>query len=267
MNPRGLAGWEKKGEGAVHDPVSSVLKPRGGYSQYHPHSVRREGYWRNGYAIPPQRGSPRARLPHYGRRPVPLPLLRRTHHARAFIHLPRAHRGPLHRPRPPLQLGSISEILSAGKCIGLATGPASLLRAIDATPQRRICDPRRSRRPSCCSSSPHARRVGLYRVKRDVFEVKMQRHLAGLAVWTPPLSGLFFWCVDSGFRPTIALPECAFAGSSYCYRMVATRRRRSALGRSSDVCLHCPAQCSCRMGARRHMSALRSAYSPRQIGT
>lgn len=43
----------------------------------------------------------------------------------------------------------------------------------------------------------HAVRVAdFYRAKRDVFEAAMQRHLAGLAEWTTPEAGMFFWCVS-----------------------------------------------------------------------
>ena len=30
-------------------------------------------------------------------------------------------------------------------------------------------------------------------MKRDIFERAMRTHLAGLAEWTPPEAGLFFW--------------------------------------------------------------------------
>ncbi|KAF8142639.1 pyridoxal phosphate-dependent transferase [Mycena galopus ATCC 62051] len=43
----------------------------------------------------------------------------------------------------------------------------------------------------------HTRAVSaFYRGKRDVFEAAMRRHLEGLAEWTPPQSGLFFWCAN-----------------------------------------------------------------------
>lgn len=32
-----------------------------------------------------------------------------------------------------------------------------------------------------------------YKGKRDVFEAAMQKHLGGLAEWTPPESGMFYW--------------------------------------------------------------------------
>ena len=39
-----------------------------------------------------------------------------------------------------------------------------------------------------------------YREKRDVFETAMRKHLGGLAEWTTPEAGMFFWCVVS-FMP------------------------------------------------------------------
>lgn len=40
----------------------------------------------------------------------------------------------------------------------------------------------------------HTERVSeFYREKRDVFEAAMQKHLAGLAEWTKPEAGMFFW--------------------------------------------------------------------------
>ena len=35
-----------------------------------------------------------------------------------------------------------------------------------------------------------------YRNKRDVFEKAMQRHLKGLAEWTVPEAGMFYWYVS-----------------------------------------------------------------------
>ena len=34
-----------------------------------------------------------------------------------------------------------------------------------------------------------------YRGKRDVFDAAMKRHLGGLAEWSTPEAGMFFWCV------------------------------------------------------------------------
>lgn len=40
----------------------------------------------------------------------------------------------------------------------------------------------------------HTERVSqFYREKRDVFEVALRHHLAGLAEWTTPEAGMFVW--------------------------------------------------------------------------
>ncbi|KAJ6459452.1 TdiD protein [Mycena vitilis] len=102
-----------------------------------------------------------------------------------------------------LRFDSISKILSAGMRIGFASGPAPLLRAIDAHTATANLQP-----SSFTQAITHAllaawghdgflahtRGVSdFYRAKRDVFEGAMQRHLAGLAEWAAPQSGLFFW--------------------------------------------------------------------------
>ena len=47
----------------------------------------------------------------------------------------------------------------------------------------------------------HVVRVAaFYRTKRDAFARLMDMHLAGLAEWTIPEAGMFFWCV-SPFPP------------------------------------------------------------------
>ena len=45
----------------------------------------------------------------------------------------------------------------------------------------------------------HVRSVStFYRAKRDAFQALMEEYMAGLAEWTPPNSGLFFWSVSPG---------------------------------------------------------------------
>jgi len=40
----------------------------------------------------------------------------------------------------------------------------------------------------------HTERVSaFYREKRDVFERAMKKHLGGLAEWSTPEAGMFFW--------------------------------------------------------------------------
>ena len=39
-----------------------------------------------------------------------------------------------------------------------------------------------------------------YRARRDVFEAAMHRQLGGLAEWSTPVAGMFFWCVSLSHR-------------------------------------------------------------------
>lgn len=106
-----------------------------------------------------------------------------------------------------LRFDSISKILSAGMRIGFASGPAPLLRAIDAHTATANLQPASLTQAVAhallaawghTGFLAHTRAVStFYREKRDVFEAAMQRHLAGLAEWSPPQSGLFFWCVSA----------------------------------------------------------------------
>ncbi|KAJ6620041.1 TdiD protein [Mycena sp. CBHHK59/15] len=102
-----------------------------------------------------------------------------------------------------LRFDSISKILSAGMRIGFASGPLVLLRAIEAHTATANLQPAALTQAVTCSLLEawgldgflaHTRAVSeFYRKKRDVFEAAMQRHLGGLAEWTSPESGLFFW--------------------------------------------------------------------------
>ncbi|KAK7006209.1 PLP-dependent transferase [Favolaschia claudopus] len=102
-----------------------------------------------------------------------------------------------------LRFDSISKILSAGMRIGFASGPAPILRAIDAHTATANLQPSSLTQVIAHSLLnawgfdgflAHTRDVSkFYREKRDVFEAAMQRHLTGLAEWSAPQSGLFFW--------------------------------------------------------------------------
>lgn len=47
--------------------------------------------------------------------------------------------------------------------------------------------------------------AAFYRAKRDVFQTAMDRHLKGLARWSIPQAGMFFWCVSVSSSLLIAL--------------------------------------------------------------
>ncbi|KAJ7168703.1 PLP-dependent transferase [Mycena filopes] len=102
-----------------------------------------------------------------------------------------------------LRFDSLSKILSAGLRIGIASGPAAILRAIDGHTATANLQPASLTQAVTYKLLEawgqdgflaHTRGVSaFYRARRDVFEAAMQRHLAGLAEWEAPQSGLFFW--------------------------------------------------------------------------
>ncbi|KAG5644173.1 hypothetical protein DXG03_009014 [Asterophora parasitica] len=102
-----------------------------------------------------------------------------------------------------LRFDSLSKILSAGIRIGFASGPKPLLNAID-----RHTSASNLQTASLTQAivfklleqwgyegfKAHTENVSaFYRDRRDVFERAMQTHLKGLAEWTTPQAGMFFW--------------------------------------------------------------------------
>ncbi|KAF9463949.1 pyridoxal phosphate-dependent transferase [Collybia nuda] len=102
-----------------------------------------------------------------------------------------------------LRFDSLSKVLSAGIRIGFATGPKPILQAIDshtATSNLQVSSLTQMIVFKLLDSwgytgfKAHVERVSeFYRGKRDVFERAMHTHLAGLAEWSTPEAGMFFW--------------------------------------------------------------------------
>ncbi|KAG8756584.1 hypothetical protein FRC14_002926 [Serendipita sp. 396] len=102
-----------------------------------------------------------------------------------------------------LRFDSFSKILSAGLRLGLVTGPKPLVDAIN------VHTASANLQPSSTSQAiafallnswgydtffAHTRLVSeFYRKKREVFTLALDRHLQGLAEWTIPEAGMFFW--------------------------------------------------------------------------
>lgn len=139
-----------------------------------------------------------------------------------------------------LRFDSLSKILSAGIRIGFASGPAPLLDAID----RHVCvflplvpydnQPSSGLFSFQTSTSnlqtstltqviihtllkswgyegfiTHTRNVAaFYRHKRDVFETALEKHLSGLAEWSSPQAGMFFWYSNQPFLGTHVPNPC-----------------------------------------------------------
>ncbi|KAF9037710.1 PLP-dependent transferase [Panaeolus papilionaceus] len=102
-----------------------------------------------------------------------------------------------------LRFDSLSKILSAGIRIGFATGPEVLLNAVDAytaTSNLQTSSLTQMIVFKLLESwgyedfKTHTLQVSqFYKEKRDVFEKAMKQHLSGLAEWTPPEAGMFYW--------------------------------------------------------------------------
>ncbi|KAF4613657.1 hypothetical protein D9613_007469 [Agrocybe pediades] len=102
-----------------------------------------------------------------------------------------------------LRFDSLSKILSAGIRIGFASGPEALLEAIDehtATSNLQTSSLTQAIVYKLLDSwtyegfRTHTEMVSeFYRQKRDVFESAMRKYLTGLAEWSQPEAGLFFW--------------------------------------------------------------------------
>ncbi|CCL98644.1 uncharacterized protein FIBRA_00646 [Fibroporia radiculosa] len=102
-----------------------------------------------------------------------------------------------------VRFDSLSKIISSGIRIGFVSGPNVVVHAMD---QHTMAV---NLQPSSLSQAVtlkvlkswgyegfalHTSRIAqFYREKRDIFEAAMQRHLAGLAEWTKPEAGMFFW--------------------------------------------------------------------------
>ncbi|KAI0342586.1 PLP-dependent transferase [Trametopsis cervina] len=102
-----------------------------------------------------------------------------------------------------VRFDSLSKILSAGIRIGFMSGPEPLMQAIDMhTAISHLQTPSLTQTIAFsilnawgyAGFQAHTAAVSqLYRQKRDVFEAAMRNHLDGLAEWTSPQAGMFFW--------------------------------------------------------------------------
>ncbi|KAF8910539.1 PLP-dependent transferase [Gymnopilus junonius] len=102
-----------------------------------------------------------------------------------------------------LRFDSLSKVLSAGIRIGFASGPEVLLKAIDqhtATSNLQTSSLTQVIVFKLLDSwgydgfRSHTEHVSqFYADKRDIFERAMKKHLVGLAEWSTPEAGMFFW--------------------------------------------------------------------------
>ncbi|THG93294.1 hypothetical protein EW145_g8411, partial [Phellinidium pouzarii] len=98
---------------------------------------------------------------------------------------------------------SLSKVLSAGIRIAFASGPAPIMDAIDlhtSSANLQVSSLTQVIALSVLESwgydgfIEHTKGVShFYRQKRDAFEKAMYHHLGGLAEWSTPEAGMFFW--------------------------------------------------------------------------
>jgi len=102
-----------------------------------------------------------------------------------------------------LRFDSLSKVLSSGLRLGFVSGPPPLITAIIKHTDTSNLQPSSLSqvialavlsRWGYTGFKSHTEQISeFYRKKRDVFQAAMQRHLGGLAEWTPPEAGMFFW--------------------------------------------------------------------------
>ncbi|KAH9949122.1 PLP-dependent transferase [Amylocystis lapponica] len=102
-----------------------------------------------------------------------------------------------------LRFDSLSKVLSSGIRIGFASGPEPLMQAIDmhtAVANLQTSSLTQTLTVALLDAwgydgfAAHTTAVSrFYRAKRDVFALALRRHLIGLAEWSEPEAGMFFW--------------------------------------------------------------------------
>lgn len=102
-----------------------------------------------------------------------------------------------------LRFDSLSKVLSSGLRLGFVSGPKPLIAAMIKHTDTSNLQPSTFSQVIALSILSrwgytgfltHTEQVAeFYHKKRDVFQAAMQRHLGGLAEWTPPEAGMFFW--------------------------------------------------------------------------
>ncbi|THH06381.1 hypothetical protein EW145_g4121 [Phellinidium pouzarii] len=102
-----------------------------------------------------------------------------------------------------VRFDSLSKTISGGLRIGFASGPETIIDAVDilssistlqASTFTQVIADTLLRHWGYAGFNAHAERAAaFYRRRRDLFECAMQKHLVGLAEWTTPDAGMFFW--------------------------------------------------------------------------
>ncbi|KAI0925700.1 hypothetical protein AcV5_008368 [Taiwanofungus camphoratus] len=127
-----------------------------------------------------------------------------------------------------LRFDSLSKILSSGIRIGFACGPEPLMQAIDmhtAVANLQTSSLTQTIAFALLNSwgydgfKTHTGTVSrFYREKRDVFDQALKQHLGGLAEWTAPEAGMFFW-----FKLLLGSPNGAESGEGDSESLIRTK--------------------------------------------
>ncbi|EIW84422.1 PLP-dependent transferase [Coniophora puteana RWD-64-598 SS2] len=102
-----------------------------------------------------------------------------------------------------LRFDSMSKVASGGLRLGIASGPAPLVKAINSHTSSSSLQSFHLGQAIMIALfekwgyegfDAHIRSVStFYRAKRDIFQKVMKECMSGLAEWTPPEAGMFFW--------------------------------------------------------------------------
>ncbi|EJD49564.1 TdiD protein [Auricularia subglabra TFB-10046 SS5] len=102
-----------------------------------------------------------------------------------------------------LRFDSLSKVLAAGLRLAFVTGPTPIVRAMDlhtssanlqANSATQVIAHALLSKWGIKGLQAHTTGVAaFYRGKRDIFQRAMEHHLTGLARWSVPLAGMFFW--------------------------------------------------------------------------
>jgi 2-aminoadipate transaminase len=126
-------------------------------------------------------------------------------------------------PEGVLYLGSFSKVLAPGLRLGYMVAPAAiypkLLQAKQAADlhtaifnQRVVYDVLQTGMLDAHVEAIRAR----YRTHRDAMATALDRHMTGLATWTQPMGGMFFWLeLTHGLDAMALLPRAVEAGVAY----------------------------------------------------
>ena len=126
-----------------------------------------------------------------------------------------------------IRFDSLSKLISSGIRIGFATGPSKLIERLSFHTQAtnlhnsgvsQIMVSKLMDRWGKRGFDEHAAKVArFYCQRRDVLLAAAERHLTGLATWSPPDAGMFLWIKLNGIDDTKGLIEDKAAAANVLF--------------------------------------------------